>query len=83
MAKIQKIILPSGETVDAEEVDISQTSEHWNQYLLEDGSLIKIKLVASKIVRVVDRFDSVGNPIYLINSSNVIAVDSPDGLKKK
>ena len=83
MAKIQKISLPNGETVAAEDIEITQTSEHWNQYLLEDGSLIKVKLVASKIVRVLDRYDHAGNPIYLVNSSNVIAVDSPDHLKRK
>ena len=82
MGKSEKFRLPNGESVDAEQIDITQASEHWNQYLLEDGSVLKLKSVATKIVRLKDQYDPSGNPIYFIQSNNIVAVDSPAGLKK-
>jgi hypothetical protein len=83
MAKIEKIKLPNGAEADAEDIDITQSSEHWNQYLLEDGTTIKMKLVATKIVRLVGQFDQLGNPVYFVNSTNVVSVECPSNLKKK
>jgi len=83
MGKIEKFKLPNGEFVDAEPVEINQASESWNQYLLEDGALLKLKSVAIKVVRLKDQYDQTGNPVYFINSNNVVAVDCPDHLKKK
>ena len=82
MGKSEKFRLPNGESVDAEQIEITQSSEHWNQYLLEDGSVLKLKSVATKVVRLKDQYDPSGNPIYFIQSNNIVAVDSPEGLKK-
>lgn len=83
MAKIEKFKLPNGSEVDAENIGINQTNEHWNQYLLDDGTVIKIKLVATKIVRLVGQYDQIGNPVYFVNSTNVVSLDVPSNLKKK
>jgi len=83
MAKIEKFRLPNGQEADAEDIDIVQASEHWNQYLLEDGSTIKMKLVTTKIVRLVGQYDQLGNPVYFVNSTNVVSVECPPNLKKK
>ena len=83
MAKLEKFKLPSGESVDGEQVEINQSSEHWNQYLLEDGSVLKLKSVATKIVRLKDQYDPIGNPVYFLQSNNVVTVDSPEELKKR
>ena len=73
----------SGEEVQATPVDINQASEYWNQYLLDDGSVMKIKLVTTKIMRVDDKYDNEGNPLYFVQSTNVVSVNSPEELKKK
>ena len=83
MAKLEKFRLPGGESVDAEQIEINQCSEHWNQYLLEDGSVLKLKSVATKIVRLKDQYDQIGNPVYFLQSNNVVTVDSPEELKKR
>lgn len=72
-----------GEEVDATQIEISQSEEHWNQYLLDDESVIKMKLVATKVLRVDNKFDKEGNPVYIVQSTNVIAVNSPEHLKRK
>jgi len=82
MSKIEQFRLPNGDMVDAEDIEITQSSEHWNQYLLEDNSVIKMKLVTTKIVRLVNQYDQMGNPVYFINSTNVVSVECPDSLKK-
>lgn len=78
-----KIRLPDGREVEATPVNINQASEYWNQYLLEDGSVIKVKLVATKIIRIDNEYDAEGNPVYFVQSTNVISVNSPENLKRK
>ena len=71
------------EIVEATPVAINQANEYFNQYFLEDGTLLKMKLVATKAFRIDDRFDQDGNPVYFVQSTNVLSVDSPTHLKKK
>lgn len=78
-----KIRLPDGRTVDATPIDINQASEHWNQYLLEDGSTVRLKLIVSKVFRVDNEYDIEGNPVYSIQSTNVPSVSAPENLKRK
>ena len=72
-----------GEEVEALPMDINQTNEYWNQYLLDDGTVIKMKLVATKALRVDNKYDQEGNPLYIIQSTNITSVNAPDNLKKK
>jgi len=72
-----------GEMVEATQAEINQSSEYWNQYLLDDGSIIKIKLVATNALRVEGKFDDEGNPVYLVKSTNIMSIKSPDNLKRK
>lgn len=57
--------------------------EHWNEYLVEDGSVLRVKLVATEIVRLDGQYDQEGNPIYMVNSTNVLAVSAPEDLMRK
>lgn len=71
------------ELVEATPVNVNQANEYFNQYFLEDGTVLKMKLVATKVFRIDDRFDQEGNPIYFVQSTNVLSVDSPSHLKKQ
>ena len=72
-----------GEEVDATPIDVNQSNEYWNQYLLDDGTAIKIKLVATKVLRIDNKYDPEGNPVYFVQSTNVVSVNAPDNLKRK
>jgi len=72
-----------GEEVEAIPIDINQTNEYWNQYLLDDGTVVKIKLVATKVLRIDNKYDAEGNPLYFVQSTNVVSVNAPDNLKRK
>lgn len=69
--------------VDAVEVRYKSVREDWNEYDLDDGSTVRVKLLVSEIVRLTDKFDQEGNPVYVIKSGNIVFVKAPDHLKRK
>lgn len=83
MERKKKIPLPDGRIVDASIIDVNSSQENWNQYLLSDGTVIKLKVVATEVVRVDGEYDAEGNPIYIIKSTNVVSAIVPDTLKKQ
>jgi hypothetical protein len=82
MARARKIQGPGGEEVEAEPVGFRASGEHWNEYLLDDGSVVRIKLVVTEVLKVKDMYDQQGNPAYVVQHSQVTNVDAPDDLKK-
>lgn len=61
----------------------SDGGEHWNEYLVEDGSIIRTKLVATEVIKVDGKYDEQGNPLYVLHSTQVLWVDSPDDLRRE
>jgi hypothetical protein len=78
----KKIQLPDGSTADAEVIPFRGDVEHWNEYLLDDGTVVRMKAVVTEISRVDGQYDMEGNPVYVVNSANVTHVSSPEELKK-
>jgi hypothetical protein len=68
-----------GEMVPAEEMDFEPLRETWNEYRVADGSLLRLKVVVSKILRLEKR-NPQGEPIYLITSTNVVSATVPPEL---
>ena len=58
-----------------EEVNFTTELEDWNMYRLTDGSRIKSKMVVSSVqkVKVEGVFNTYGEPVYAVNSTNIIA----------
>lgn len=71
-----------GESVDGIEVRFKVVREDWNEYQLEDGTEIRMRLVISEVVMVVAQYDAEGNPVYAVKSQNLLVVKAPDHLKK-
>lgn len=71
-----------GRQVEATAIEVNQSSERWNEYLLEDGTVLKMKLILKKVLRVDGEYDAEGNPIYIMQSTNVSTVTAPRPLKK-
>ena len=73
---------PAEEELEAEVVGFRATGEHWNEYLLDDGTVFKIKLVVTEIARVKNRYDAKGDPIYdAATHTQVTAIDAPDSMR--
>ena len=69
---------------DGEDVDFDVVGEEWNTYRLKDGTILKVKLVLAGVIRLKNKYDPLGNPVYMIKSTNVVRVmDVPDALKRK
>ena len=72
----------AGREADAVPMEVNQSSEKWNEYFLEDGSIVKMKLVLKKVLKVENEYDGEGNPVYVMQSTNVTSVSAPKNLKK-
>ena len=82
MANEKVTINMGGRQVQATPVDVNQSGERWNEYFLEDGTVLKMKLVLKKVFKVDGEFDEEGNPVYVMQSTNVTSVSAPGDLKK-
>ena len=70
------------EWVGGEDVAFNTMIESWNEYKLEDGTEIRLKLVVKRIVRTPRRNEN-GEPVYVVQSQNVIDARVPDDLIEK
>ena len=80
--KKRKIPTPDGREVDAVFMPFQQGAEHWNEYLVDDGTVVRIKLVVTEILKVEGEYDQQGNPIYVVQSTSVMSVNAPENLMK-
>jgi hypothetical protein len=78
-------MIPDGDggELEATVMPFQAAGEHWNEYLVDDGTVIKIKLVVTEVLRVDDKYDGNGDPVYLIHSQNVVNVSAPESLRKR
>ena len=69
-------------TIEGTLVDFETVREEYNSYKLSDGSTIRMKTVVTNIIRT-EEFTPTGEPVYIVNSQNVLVADVPDQLKKQ
>jgi hypothetical protein len=77
-----KVRLPNGREVEARNVDFETQKEDWNEYKLEDGTILRFKTVVSSIIRTENYDPMTGDPIYHVRSTNILRVKVPDELKR-
>lgn len=80
----KKIKIPLfGHEVEAVEVPISKSIESHNEYELADGSTIRLKVVATSVLRLVGQYNPDGDPLYLVKNGQVVTVvEAPKNLRK-
>lgn len=78
----RKINLPDGREVEGTVLNFRGTVEPWTEYLVDDGTVIRIKIVATEVVRLEGEYDPTGNPLYFVGTTNVMAVSAPDELRR-
>ena len=61
-------------------VPIQESTERWTELRLEDGTTIRMKPVATRVVRLPRQYDGNGSPIYVVQSTNVLDVAAPEHL---
>jgi len=79
---MKKVELKIGDkTVEGTLVDFETMREEYNSYKLSDGAVIRMKTVVTNIIRT-EEFTPTGEPVYIVNSQNVLVADVPDELRK-
>jgi len=63
-----------GKEVEAVDIGFLIRKEDFNEYQLEDGSVIKIKTVVTRILKITGEQDQDGNQVYQVQSSPVMRV---------
>jgi hypothetical protein len=66
MSEVKKEIDLLGIRRTVADVPILKSSEHFQEYELEDGSFLRVKPVATAILRVEGAFNAEGKPVYLV-----------------
>ncbi len=79
----KKTVEYQGRKVQGQSVDFTAKSENWQQYELEDGSQVKMKVVLLDVIRLVDEYNKNGDPVYQFSAQQIIGMTIPDELKKK
>jgi len=74
----RKLLGPDGTTVDAIELPFQTGAEHWNEYLLHDGSVVRLKTVVTEIFKIEGKFDAEGNPQYVLKSTQIVSLSPSD-----
>ena len=64
----------SGEDVEAWDVPIEESTERWTELTLEDGAILRVKVVVSNVLRIPGKKDNDGNPLYAIKSTNALVL---------
>ncbi len=59
--------------IEGEYLSYTPIKEEWNEYLVGDYS-IKLKIVVSSIFKAKDQKDAQGNPVFYVQSGNVMSV---------
>lgn len=77
---------PGAPEMEGTVVPFQAVVENFNEYLLEDGTVVNMKVVVTEVVRIDDAYDDQGQPVYIINSQNVTSllvreemIHRPDG----
>jgi hypothetical protein len=76
MAEKKKKLPLLGVEFDVSEVPIVEMHEYFNEYKLEDGTVLKVKGAAMSILRVDNQYLPDGNPVYFAFLSPVTKVES-------
>jgi len=72
-----------GRSVSGQEIEFEARSpEPWTNYILEDGTTLKVKVILLSVIRL-DEYSPDGQPIYQFTAQQIVGIQAPDELKKK
>ena len=76
--------LPTGGTAEGIEVQVEESTERWCEFTLQDGTIMRAKVIIISAVRVDGEYDQFGNPMYQTNLAPVLNIVSVrDEFRKK
>jgi hypothetical protein len=83
-ASVRSLMAPPGQISGRRiPLKVKKTSEHWSEYILEDGATLRFRPVLIEISRVQGKFNDAGDPIYEFKVGQLVDTKVPPKLKKK
>lgn len=76
MAETKKKIPFLGLEINVSDIPVSKAEECVSRYELEDGTVLKVKSVATAMLRVDNQKLPDGSPIYIVLATPVVSVES-------
>lgn len=70
---------PDQKDFEMERVEVEEENECWNEYKLDDGTILRVKLVVAKVEKSVNKPipNSGGEPLYSIKADTVVDAEVP------
>jgi hypothetical protein len=59
---------------EVSDVNFQIVAEPTTEILLDDGTVIRVRLVVSEVTRIEGEPDALGKPRYLVNTTNIMTV---------
>lgn len=75
----RRVLPHDGRRVTGMALDFQGDGEHWQNYLCEDGTMVKVKLTVAEIVRCDGERDKDGNVLYIACSRVIVQPVFPAG----
>jgi hypothetical protein len=63
-----------GKAMEVSDVPFTSSREPFSEYELEDGSVLKVRNVATSILRIQGQFTPDGRPIYIVLTTPAVKV---------
>jgi len=63
--------------VDGYDVPVAESTERWSDIRLEDGTTFRAKINIVSAIRLIDKLDAQGKPVFLINAAPMITMGIP------
>jgi hypothetical protein len=67
----------------SESVDIVSSKDGWSEFTLADGTVIRAKAVLLDVKKLVEQYNTAGEPVYMMQMTMINQTRVPDNLKKK
>jgi hypothetical protein len=83
MPEQKRMMTILGKEMEVSDVPIAEMKEPVCEYTLEDGSVLRVRNVATAVLRLEGQFNPDGTPIYLVLTSPNVAVQSSKISQKK
>ena len=71
-----------GKQVEGEDLEFDSIKEGWDEFKTEDGTIVKVKLYVSNVIRAKDLKTESGEPLYIVKHGTIVTTVVPEKLKK-
>jgi len=65
-----------GKLIDGDSLDFDIVKEHWNEYQLENGGVVRVRIVPAEMILTQER-NPQGKPLVVVQSSILIQYREP------